>query len=47
MFRKLMTLEDARKAIADQFKPAFLGDEIAVLLEAYNRVLAEDAVSAL
>ncbi len=47
MFRKLMTLEEARKAIANQFKPALLADEIAVLLEAYNRVLAEDAVSTL
>ncbi len=47
MFRKLMTFEEAKKAIEEHFKPAFLGDEEAVLLEAYNRVLSEDIVSAL
>ena len=31
----------------DQFKPAVLGEEEAVLLEAYNRVLNEDIVSTL
>ena len=47
MFRKLMTLEEAKKAIDDQFKPVFLGEEEAVLLEAYNRVLNEDVFSTL
>ena len=47
MFRKLMTFDEAKKAIDDQFKPAFLGEEDAVLLEAYNRVLNEDVVSTL
>ena len=47
MFRKLMTFEEARKTIEEYFKPAFLGDEEAVLLEAYNRVLSEDIISAL
>jgi molybdenum cofactor synthesis domain-containing protein len=47
MFRKLMTFEEAKKAINDQFKPVFLGEEEAVLLEAYNRVLNEDVVSTL
>lgn len=47
MFRKLMTFEEAKKTIDDNFKPAFLGDEDAVLLEAYNRVLSEDIVSTL
>jgi len=47
MFRKLMTFEEAKKTIEEYFKPAFLGDEEAVLLEAYNRVLSEDIVSAL
>ena len=47
MFRKLMTFEEAKKAIDDQFKPVFLGEEEAVLLEAYNRVLNEDVVSTL
>jgi molybdenum cofactor synthesis domain-containing protein len=45
MFRKLMTFDEAKKAIEDQFQPAFLGEEEAVLLEAYNRVLNEDVVS--
>lgn len=47
MFRKLMTLEEAQRTIAQHFKPADLGVEEAVLLEAYNRVLAEDVVSTL
>jgi putative molybdopterin biosynthesis protein len=47
MFRKLMTFDEAQKAIEDQFKPAVLGEEEAVLLEAYNRVLSEDVVSTL
>lgn len=45
MFRKLMTLEEAKQAIDEQFKPAFLGEEETVLLEAYNRVLNQDVVS--
>ncbi len=47
MFRKLMTFEEAKKVIDDQFRPAFLGEEEVVLLEAYNRVLNEDIVSTL
>ncbi len=47
MFRKLMTFEEAQKAIGGQFKPVFLGEEETVLLEAYNRVLNEDIVSTL
>ena len=47
MFRKLMTFDEAQRAIRDQFKPVFLGEEEAVLLEAYNRVLSEDVVSTL
>jgi molybdenum cofactor synthesis domain-containing protein len=47
MFRKLMTFEEAKKAINDHFKPVFLGEEEAVLLEAYNRVLNQDVVSTL
>jgi molybdenum cofactor synthesis domain-containing protein len=42
-----MTFEEAQRAIASQFKPPALGEEEAVLLEAYNRVLSEDVVSAL
>ena len=47
MFRKLMTFDEAQRAIQTQFKPVFLGEEEAVLLEAYNRVLNEDIVSTL
>jgi putative molybdopterin biosynthesis protein len=45
VFRKLITFDEAQKAIESQFKPAALGEEEAVLLEAYNRVLSEDVVS--
>ena len=47
MFRKLLTFEEAQKKIDEHFKPVFLGEEEAVLLEAYNRVLNEDVVSTL
>ena len=47
MFRRLLTLNEAQKAIGEQFKPVFLGEEEVVLLEAYNRVLGEDVVSML
>jgi molybdenum cofactor synthesis domain-containing protein len=47
MFRKLMTFEEAKKKIDEHFKPVFLGEEEAILLEAYNRVLNEDVVSTL
>jgi molybdenum cofactor synthesis domain-containing protein len=42
-----MTFEEAQRAIRSQFKPKALGLETVVLLEAYNRVLAEDVVSTL
>jgi len=45
MFRKLLKLEEAKKIIEENFKPAQIGDEDVVLLEAYNRVLKEDVVS--
>jgi len=47
MFRKLMTFEEAKTTINEQFKPVFVGEEEAVLLEAYNRVLNEDIISTL
>ena len=47
MFRKLMTFEEAQRAIAAHFKVPALGEEETVLLEAYNRVLAEDVTSTL
>lgn len=42
MNRKLLTFEEAKHAVESQFKPSFLGEEEAVLLEAYNRVLSQD-----
>jgi molybdenum cofactor synthesis domain-containing protein len=47
VFRKLLTFEEAQRRIDEQFNPVFLGEEEAVLLEAYNRVLNEDVVSTL
>ena len=47
MFRKLMTLEEAKKIISLQLKPAPLGIEEVPLLQAYNRVLSEDVTSTL
>jgi len=42
-----MTLEEAQRTIQNHFRPAFVGEEEVVLLEAYNRVLNEDVVSSL
>src|SRR3990170_3848237 len=47
MFRKLMTFDEAKKAVSQQLKPKPLGTEEIALLEAHERVLAEDVVSAL
>ena len=47
MSKKLLTYEEAKRAIEATFKPASLGIEEAVLLEAYNRVLAVDIVAPL
>ncbi|MCW3982529.1 MAG: molybdopterin-binding protein [Candidatus Bathyarchaeota archaeon] len=44
---KLLTYEEAKHTIEINFKPAFLGEEEAVLLEANNRVLSENIVSPL
>jgi len=44
---KLLTFEEAKRAVEANFKAVFLGEEEAVLLEAYNRVLSEDVVSPL
>lgn len=46
MFRKLLTLEEAQKAISSM-KLAALGTDEAPLLTAYNRVLAEDVTSSI
>ena len=40
-----MTFEEAKHTIESQFKPSFLGEEEAVLLEAYNRVLSQDVTA--
>jgi len=47
MFRKLMTFDEAKRVISEQLKPKALGEEEISLLEAYNRVLRENVVSAL
>jgi putative molybdopterin biosynthesis protein len=47
MFRKLMTFDEAKKAISLNLKAEPLGAEELSLLEAHNRVLAEDKTSAL
>jgi putative molybdopterin biosynthesis protein len=47
MFRRLMTFDEAKKVVAEQLKPTTLGAEEIPLLDAYNRVLKENAVSTL
>jgi molybdenum cofactor synthesis domain-containing protein len=47
MFRKLITFDEAKKTINEHFKPASLGEEEIVLLEAFNRVLNQDVISTL
>lgn len=42
MFRKLVTLDEARQIVQKHFKPTPLGIEESQLLEAHNRILAED-----
>ncbi len=47
MFRKLLTYDEAKKAIEQHLNLKPLGVEEIPLLEAYDRVLAEDAISTL
>lgn len=47
MFRKLLTLDEARNAILQHFEPKPLGTEEIRLLDAYNRVIAEDVTAPL
>jgi putative molybdopterin biosynthesis protein len=47
MFRKLLTLDEAKSIIRRYFKPKPLGVEEIPLLEAYNRVLAENVTATL
>jgi len=45
MFRRLLSFNEAKRVIAQNFQPKPLGKEQVPLLEAYNRVLAETVVS--
>jgi len=47
MFRELLSLDEARQIIQRHFKPKPLGAETVFLLEACNRILAENVVAAL
>jgi putative molybdopterin biosynthesis protein len=47
MFRKIVTFEEAKKIIDENFSPMMIGDEDVALLEAYNRVLKEDIIASL
>jgi molybdenum cofactor synthesis domain-containing protein len=47
MFRKLMTFDEAKKAISVHLKPETLGEEEIPLLKAHNRVLKENITSTL
>ena len=47
MFRRLMTFDEAKKVVSERLKPEALGEEEIPLLEAYDRVLRENVVSAL
>jgi molybdopterin biosynthesis enzyme len=47
MFRRLLSLEEAREAIQSQVRTGALGVEEIPLLEAADRVLAEDIVAML
>jgi molybdenum cofactor synthesis domain-containing protein len=47
MFRRLVAFDKAKRVINEQMKLEVLGDEEIPLLEAYNRVLRENVVSAL
>ena len=42
MFREIVSLERAKKILSEKFIPKTVGVEEVELLEAYNRVLAED-----
>jgi molybdopterin biosynthesis enzyme len=47
MFRKLLTLDEALQIICQHFPPKPIGAEEIPLLEAYDRVLAEDVTATL
>jgi putative molybdopterin biosynthesis protein len=47
MFRKLLTLDEARRVIERHFKARPLGTEMIPLLSAYNRILSESVTATL
>jgi molybdenum cofactor synthesis domain-containing protein len=47
MFRRLLTFEEAKKAIRQHLPSGPLGENVLPLLEAHNRVLAQNIVSSL
>jgi putative molybdopterin biosynthesis protein len=47
MFRKLLSLDEARQMIQEHFKPKPLGTEEIPILNVLNRVLAEDVIALL
>ena len=47
MFRKLVSLEQAKRIIDENFVPITIGDEDVALFEAYNRVLKDNIISSL
>ena len=47
MFRELLTLDEAKKTIQQHFSPKLPEFEQVPLLEAWNRVLAENVVAEL
>ena len=47
MFRRLMTFDEAKRVVEEQLMPITLSEEELPLLEAYDRVLGENMVSAL
>lgn len=47
MFRKLITFEEAKKLIQETLQPKPLGTTQIPLLEAHNRILAQDAINTL
>jgi len=47
MFKKLVSLDEAKQTIAKNFSPKPAGKEIVSLQHAYNRILAEDVVAPL
>jgi len=47
MFRKLVSVDEAKKIFAKNFTPRPVGPELVSLSQAYNRILATDVVSSL